>query len=408
MKVSTFILFFLLVIFLDSMAIGLTFTIVPPLLLKTDPHAFLPDHIPLVTRGFLLGVIIILFTAGQFLCSPLLGYLSAVKGHKNTLLILLFLSVIAYLIGTASLWIKSVLLLFVFKFIVGISTSGRPVFQTALTQQMPEGKKALLYGWLGASGGLGFIAGSFLTQLGIETFPMIPRYMTFFVIATALSLMNCVLISRTLQHLPILAPQERWSLQKGFIELKGLIRQPALKPVFLLFLFYFIAWELFYTFIPIFLMKHLDLSTEQTTVFYTASNFWNLIGNGVLEHWTSRFSNRKVLMIFAPIWSLTLFIVGFIKTPSLFWIDIALISSLGAVLNCTLSAFLADQVETRHEGDALGLSQALQCIARLLPSFALATVLIHYPSIPLQASALAFLVIAYLGWKATTYHPIKS
>lgn len=112
-------------------------------------------------------------------------------------------------------------------------------------------------------------------------------------------------------------------------------------------------------------------------------------------------------MILTPLWSIVLFSIGLIKNRVFFWIDIGLTSSLGAVLNCTLSAFLADQVESRQEVDALGISQALQCIARLLPSLALATFLIHYPSIPLQGGALAFFLMAYLGWKATLYHPIK-
>lgn len=282
MKLIPFALLLIIVVFLDSMAIGLSFPTIPSMLLKTGPYAFLPDNIPLANRGLLMGLIIVAFTAGQLFSSPLLGYISATQGYKKIFSLIFSLSVTAYLIGVAALMAKSVLLLFIFKFIVGISTSGRPVFQTALSQKLPL-KKALLYGWLGASGGLGYIAGSFITQVGIETFPMIGRYTVFFFIAALLSLMNCLLIARALNHLPALSLQKPERFSKRLIELKRLMQKPALKPLFFLFLFYFIAWEIFYTFIPIFLIKHLLLLTEQTTVFYTAANFWNLIGYAVLE-----------------------------------------------------------------------------------------------------------------------------
>lgn len=398
----------LLMAFLDALAMGLTFTILPPLLLKTGNGAFLSDSIPLDFRGVLLGAFITCFTIGQFVCSPVLGYVSAFKGHKSTLRFLFFLSILSYSLGMASLRLKSLPLLFISKFIVGISTSGRPLFQAALTEQITSEKKAKLYGWLGASGGLGFIIGSFMTQLGIQSSPILVRYFSFFTLATIFSFANWILVSYSLKNVPFTLASTSWSLQKGFSELKHLIKSPALSPIFVTILFYFFAWELFYTFVPLYLMKYLEVKAEQTTSFYTVVNFWSFIGNGVIEHWFSNYSNYKVLKWITPLWSGLLFLLGWFQRPLTLWVIIALVSTLGAVLNCTLSALLADQVQTRQQGEALGISQALQCIARLLPSLFLASFLIHRPSLPLLGSALAFLLVAFFSQrKAASYQKLQ-
>ncbi len=389
----------LLAIFLDAVAIGLTFAVIPPMILQTGEYAFLSDTVPLSVRGIWLSLIIICYTVGQFFCSPILGYISHKKGQKNTILSLLFLSIIAYAIGTLSVLGRSISLLFLYKIIVGVSTSGKPIFQTYLTQTAAEDRKAQLYGWVNALSGLGFITGSFLTQIGVKTYSLLDRCVLFFSLGISISLINYFIILKKLPESPRLIVQEQGGLQKGFLELKNLLKHPSLQKLFIAVLFYFISWELFYTFIPLFLIQKLDMLAEETTHFYTMVHFWSFIGNSALEHWTGQYTNRKIVLYLIPVWCGLLFLEGFIAHSLTVWIGVALIASIGAVLNCSLSALLTDQVESHNHGSVLGIFQALQCIARLLPSLFLASFLINYPAFSFQWSAFAFLCSGYLVWK---------
>ena len=137
-------------VMLDAVGIGLIFPILPALLRDVG-------HIDAVAG--LLGVILALYAACQFLFSPVLGVLSDRFGRRPVLLLSLAGAATDYLIMAFApqLWT-----LVLGRAIAGVTSANMAVASAYITDISSEGERAKRFGLFHAMFGIGFIVGPIL------------------------------------------------------------------------------------------------------------------------------------------------------------------------------------------------------------------------------------------------------
>lgn len=134
-------------VMLDAVGIGLIFPILPALLREVGHTTDIAT---------ILGVMLALYSACQFLFSPILGVLSDRFGRRPVLLISLAGAAIDYLVMAFApeLW-----LLVIGRAIAGITSANMAVATAYLTDISTEEQRAKRFGLLHAMFGIGFIIG---------------------------------------------------------------------------------------------------------------------------------------------------------------------------------------------------------------------------------------------------------
>jgi DHA1 family tetracycline resistance protein-like MFS transporter len=137
-------------VMLDAVGIGLIFPILPALLREVGHTTDIAT---------ILGVMLALYSACQFLFSPVLGVLSDRFGRRPVLLVSLAGAAIDYLVMAFApeLW-----LLVIGRAIAGITSANMAVATAYLTDISTEEQRAKRFGLLHAMFGIGFIIGPVL------------------------------------------------------------------------------------------------------------------------------------------------------------------------------------------------------------------------------------------------------
>ncbi|QQR40774.1 TCR/Tet family MFS transporter [Devosia rhizoryzae] len=137
-------------VMLDAIGIGLVFPILPALLREVGHTSDIAT---------LLGIMLALYAACQFLFSPILGVLSDRFGRRPVLLVSLAGAAIDYIVMAFApqLW-----LLVIGRAIAGITSANMAVATAYITDISDEDQRARRFGYFHAMFGIGFIIGPVL------------------------------------------------------------------------------------------------------------------------------------------------------------------------------------------------------------------------------------------------------
>jgi MFS transporter, DHA1 family, tetracycline resistance protein len=143
------LLFIFITLFIDVMGIGIIIPVLPKLIMSMGNYT-------VEEAGVIGGWMATVYALMQFIFSPLLGALSDRFGRRVVLLLSLFGFGVDYLfLGFAG----TISLLFVGRFIAGITGASFTVAGAYIADISPPEKRAQNFGIIGAAFGLGFIAG---------------------------------------------------------------------------------------------------------------------------------------------------------------------------------------------------------------------------------------------------------
>lgn len=208
-------------VMLDAVGIGLIFPILPALL-RDVGHT--------TDIAMLLGVMLALYSACQFLFSPILGVLSDRFGRRPVLLVSLAGAAIDYLVMAFApeLW-----LLVIGRAIAGITSANMAVATAYITDISTEEQRARRFGLFHAMFGIGFIIGPVLGGILGDIWLRSP-----FLIAAILNAANFAL---ALFLLPESRPGQKrtrftWSTLNPFKPLAWALTFKALIPLMAIYL----------------------------------------------------------------------------------------------------------------------------------------------------------------------------
>ena len=145
----------LLIGFVDYLGIGLVYPIFAVMLFDPADPMLAPEASSSF-RGAMLGILMGLTPLSAFLFAPFLGSFSDCEGRKKTLIFGMAAGCLGYTLAVVGIMYHSLLMLFVFRVLVGITEGTAAVAQASIADISTESNKARRFGLFSSSVGLRF------------------------------------------------------------------------------------------------------------------------------------------------------------------------------------------------------------------------------------------------------------
>jgi len=392
-----------LAVLIDLMGFGL----VLPLL----PFYASTFHASAVSIGLLYSV----YSLAQLVFSPLWGSLSDRIGRRPIMLLSTLGAVCAYLLFAVS---KSLLVLFTSRLIAGIMGGNISTAQAyAADVTLPE-ERAKGMGLIGAAFGIGFVLGPALSTLLIH--PSFVRHLPFHVqnpyslpgfFAAFMSLASFFLV---LFKLPETVAKPGHDKQpfvlKGGIFSKSFwasifeARQTKARYLFpLLILSAFLlsfAQSSLYSAFPLFCKFRLDMSAEKVGMQFVIMGLIAVfIQGGLIRHLVKKWSEEKLFFTGNILMICGLALIPFAPSQKLVTLFLS-VMAVGASLNGpTLNSLISKEADPSQIGRAMGTSQGISGLGRVLgPTWGGWLYGLYY-SAPFVATATAVSSTLWIGHK---------
>ena len=388
----------LAVTLLASMGISLPYPVLTPLFIDAPAS-------PLNTWGglapsTLFTILIAIYPLGIFIGSSFIGALSDRLGRKKILGQTLWVCFVGYLVSAYALYVNDYLLLLLSRFFTGI-TEGNVAIARAIALDIGEGKQgevgiskvravslinsAVFLGWL-----LGPLVGGILAS--IEAF--------YAMIAAAVGALFCYYLTvRWLQETTEIKTSELSIWQTAIKDNSlQLIRDPWVARLFVMYLSYTLAINLFYEFYPVWLVDKqgfdsmgIGLATTNMTIFMTLASLFVVTRVqakfGLINPMTNLIWMLALAMALGP------FTDG-VSTQVLF----ALTGIVIATFNGLMPVYLSDSQQGSNKGNGaiMGLLTMTFCIANVIAAVIGGPLLLLDSNWPFFAAAGFFLIALVL------------
>lgn len=329
---------------------------------------------------FVTGLLVASYALMQLIGAPLLGRLSDRYGRRPVLLASVFGTFVGFLllgfadpIGTAlakafdpqaaNLFVLGIL--FLSRMVDGLTGGNLSVAQAYISDVTDAQSRSKGLGMIGAAFGLGFIigpaSGGLLSQWGYA----VPAFA-----ASALSFSNLLLI---FFWLPESLTAERRSQMGGnrpAITLGALLaalQRPFTGSLLTTRFFFGLAFAIFQTIFSLYALNKFNLQARDTGLILTYVGVLSVFVQGFLiGRLTQRFQEDKLILFSGVL--MTVSLVGWALTPSVFWLLVVLTPTAiaGGILNTLLSSTLTKAVEPQEIGGILGFSASIESSTRII------------------------------------------
>jgi MFS family permease len=367
----------LLIIALIAVVNALGYGIIIPVLYSYSLKFGLTD--------FQNGLLFAIFSAGQFLSTPIIGRLSDRYGRKPLL--------VASLAGTAlsffmMAFAPNAIFLFLARALDGITAGNIPVASAVISDTTDLKNRARGFGLIGASFGFGFVFGPAISALTVGISDILP-----FIIAGVISLIAVIItaiyLPETNKHIGQVSHEKLFDLKKLF---KAVIDE-NIGTTLLITLIYFTAFGMFIFAFQPFSIKILKLSANQISILFTVFGIIGLITQTLLIGRITKLWGVKRafnIMLFCA----SLGFLGFFFTNSLlvFLLPTIVLGFSNSSVGPLIQTILSKETDERSQGMIQGLNASYMSIGFIVGPIvggALATFAIPYPF--LAGSALIFI-----------------
>lgn len=342
-----------LTIFIDLIGFGIVLPLLP--FYATDFGA----------DPMLIGLLVAMHPAMQFLFGPIWGRLSDRIGRRPILLLGLVGSGLSYLLfglATNLTW------LFASRIMQGIAGANIPVAQAYIADSTDLENRTRGMGLVGAAFGLGFIAGPAIGGVLVNFGYAAPGFF-----AAALSLANA---AAAFFYLPeSLSPEARASAASdgaaGLLSRLKLAvsfaRHPAIGTLIAIFVLATFVFAAFTTVFPLWIAIKLDYDAQHAGYLMAYLGLLMAIVQGrLIGPMARRFGERRLLVI-----GTTVLILGYGLMPLadtlLILCAVLVLIALGSGLNWPTATSLASQhAPIDRQGGVLGVMQSLSALGRML------------------------------------------
>lgn len=357
----------LYIIFLDQMAMTLTFPLLTLIFFDTQSR-LLPEDTSFATRSMWYGMINALPNAINIFFSPLFSALSDVFGRRKILIFEIASGCLFGLLLGFGIYFGNLPLVFLAFVIRGAFARTNPTALAIVGDTTTKENKILVMGYLQFAISIGatlgpFIGGYIATRFFFPTF----NYSFAFFVVAGLTLINSFFafkyISETLhQTIPIRSIYLHTLQQTIF-------RKEVLRISCLLLLIQ-LAWSTYYQFVPPLLKTSFHFDNDKLGIFIGMIAFWLALASSVGIKWLQQFCHAQQLLVIA----IYLVVIGLviillaltnlttISVP-LLWLS-AIPVAAGDVISYTcLTASFSNAVPQEAQGSVMGFSFIVTRIA---------------------------------------------
>ena len=329
---------------------------------------------------FVTGLLVASYALMQLIGAPLLGRLSDRYGRRPVLLASVFGTFVGFLllgfadpIGTAlakafdpqaaNLFVIGIL--FLSRMVDGLTGGNLSVAQAYISDVTDTQSRSKGLGMIGAAFGLGFIigpaSGGLLSQWGYA----VPAF-----VASALSFSNLLLIFFWLPESLTAERRSQMSGNRPAITLGALLaalQRPFTGSLLTTRFFFGLAFAIFQTIFSLYALNKFNLQARDTGLILTYVGVLSVFVQGFLiGRLTQRFQEDKLILFSGVL--MTVSLVGWALTPSVFWLLVVLTPTAiaGGILNTLLSSTLTKAVEPQEIGGILGFSASIESSTRIV------------------------------------------
>jgi len=329
-----------------------------------------------------VGLLFASYSIMQLIFAPVLGRLSDKHGRRPVLLASLLGTALGFFIlGFATtLW-----MLFLGRIIDGVSGGNISTAQAYIADVTTKENRAKGMGLIGAAFGLGFVLGpaigGILSRWGIN----VP-----FMFAGALALANVVLLFFTLPETVTPDHPARVSAAsgRGFNQLIGALRKPALASVLTIYFLGIVAFSIMTASFSLFMMFRLGYDAfHNGWIFAFVGVISAIVQGGLIGRLVKRFGEPLLVIVGSLLFTVSLLVVPFVRsTTGLATIlVIAAATSIGQALSApTLSSLASKSASAAEQGSVLGVMQSVASLARAVG--------------PTLAAVLIYSAVAHMGF----------
>jgi DHA1 family tetracycline resistance protein-like MFS transporter len=385
------ILFF--TIFLDMVGVGILIPVIPVLFADpTSAHYLLPLDTPVRTGYIYLGLMLALFSLGQFLASPIIGQLSDKHGRRQ----LLLASIVATAIGQAffafGILTKSLVLLFIVRFLTGISTGNVVVAQAAIADLSTPENRVKNFGLIGAAFGLGFIIGPFLGgKLADPSLVSWFNASTPFLFAAILSVLNFLFVYVMFEETHLThARNQTIDWAKSLTNIGRAFSSKHLHPIFTTTFLFQLGFSFYVTFASVFLFSRFGFTEGSIGNYFAYVGIWIVFSQAVVTRAVSKKYNEAHILQGSLI-VVGLLVLAIFLSPESSWLYLIVPFFAIAIglSQANLTGLLSRGATSGTQGEVLGINGSVNALAMTIPPLIAGSIAARFePATPLLVSAI--------------------
>lgn len=359
------LIFIFITILVDVIGIGIIIPVVPTLI-KSLTGSNLSDA---ATIG---GLLMISYSAMQFLFAPLIGELSDRFGRRPVLLFSLLGLGIDYIFHAFA---PTLAWLFVGRFLAGITGASFTVASAYIADVSTPENKAKNFGLIGAAFGLGFILGPVIGGYCASWSVQAP-----FFVAAGLTLLNFLFgLFMVPESLPIekRRPIIFTNVIPG-VALFHLSKYKSLLGLIIAFSLVSLAGQVMPSTWSFFTMENYNWGEKEVGISLAVVGFLvGIVQAGLIGVFVKKFGNKRVILLGFIFWSIGMTALCFAYNPFLLYV--ALIPYvLGGIAGPTLQGVMSNFVSATEQGNLQGALTQLMSLMAIIGPILYTTIFTHY------------------------------
>lgn len=353
-----------LVLFIDSMGLGLVFPILNSLLFDPNAH-FFSTEITGNTRNILYGLTIGIYMLCWFFGAAFLGDLSDQIGRKKSLMICLIGAIIGYLFAAMAVLFSSYSLLMIGRIIAGFTAGSQSIAQAAIIDLSEPEHKARNLGFILFFCSLGFAFGPVIG--GVLSASSIVSWFNYampFYFAAAISLINAVLLQWLFKETFFHVHKIRFKLHHAIGIFLSAFKNVQIRELSLIFLIMIFGWSGFYSFISMYMLQVYHFSSLENGFYMGLMGLGFGIGTGFLiEPLTKRLSLKTCMVITSLFAAFGMVLTVTAPKEIYVWLDVLIVAVAMAIAYSMILTLFSNQVDEDSQGWVMGVTGAIMALA---------------------------------------------
>ena len=392
------------VIFVGFVGYSLMITIFTPMIMQG--HAgFVPANMPAARRTILLGVLLCLYPAGQFVGSPIMGSLSDRFGRKPILLISLTVTTVCYALIATALTIGSLALLAGVSLIAGFAEANIVTAQSAISDVIAPAQRNRFFGYIYMSSSGAYIIGPLVGgKLADPTIEPWFNYATPFWAVFILLVLTAAATALLFDETNPPATRRKVSYLEAFTNLAAVVTDRRLRRLYWLNFFFYLAIFGFFRCYPMYLVDEFHLGVSRVSEFIAWVGVPIVLANLWLTGFLSKIFSVRTLTFWSALLTGVFMVAIVIPHPlASLWITLFLTSMALALCLPSCATLLSISTDDANQGRVMGNNQALQVGAESLSGLLgglLAAIAVKLSLIALGIVAIAAAIVLQLTSKA--------